>query len=174
MNAGRYVLQRGLTLIELMFAVAVLAILLGIGAPSFVDMVRANRTTTLTNDLVVAMATARSEAMKRGGPVSVCATTNGTACGGSDYGRGTMIFTDETGVAGQLDSTDQLIQVLEGAPADYAAAGSTAFIRFFPNGRTEPAGDKVLDIERTGCSGNKARVLTVTAVGRVTTRVGAC
>ncbi|MFO0449352.1 MAG: prepilin-type N-terminal cleavage/methylation domain-containing protein, partial [Pseudomonadota bacterium] len=28
--------QRGVTLIELMFAIAVLAILLGIGAPSFV------------------------------------------------------------------------------------------------------------------------------------------
>jgi type IV fimbrial biogenesis protein FimT len=174
MHTGMAVRQRGVTLIELMFAIAVLAILLGIGAPSFVDMVRANRTTTLTNELVVAMATARSEAVKRGGPVTVCASTGDGACGGTDYGRGTLIFTDETGVAGQLDGTDQLIQVVDGAPADYVAAGSTAFIRFFPNGRTEPAGDKVLDIERTGCSGDRARVLTVTAVGRVTTGVGAC
>lgn len=61
----------GFTLLELMFALAVLGILLGIGVPSFITLTQNNRVTTQTNDLVTALNLARSEAIRRGEPATV-------------------------------------------------------------------------------------------------------
>ena len=73
--------QRGFTLLELMITVAVLAILLSLGVPSFAETIRNNRVAAQTNELVTALSLARSEASKRGMPVSVCA--GAAACGGA-------------------------------------------------------------------------------------------
>jgi len=172
MNATRPGRQRGLTLIELMFAITVLAILLGIGAPSFVDFVRDNRVTALTNDLVTATALARSEASKRGLPVSVCPSANAVACSGAtDWAVGWIVFTD-TGVAGAVDGTDEILQVADAAPAGYSLTGVTRFFRFAPNGLTEPAlvnapTPNPIDVRKTGCTGQRARQISVFRAGRV-------
>jgi type IV fimbrial biogenesis protein FimT len=65
--------SRGFTLIELMITVAILAILLGVGVPSFVDYIRNSRASTQVNELATALNTARSEAITRGVPVSISA-----------------------------------------------------------------------------------------------------
>ena len=71
--------QQGFNLLELMTAVAVLGILLGLGVPSFTQMIRNNRVVANTNELVVALSAARSEAVKRGLPTSVCARNAATS-----------------------------------------------------------------------------------------------
>ena len=76
-------IQHGFTLIELMVPLAVGAIVLTIGVPSFGDMIRNNRMTTQVNQVVSAMALARSEAVKRGQSVEVT-----TASGDSDWKDG--------------------------------------------------------------------------------------
>lgn len=77
---------RGFTLIELIVTIAILAILLGLAAPSFRDLIENNRTATRTNDLVAALNFARSEAIKRGVDVSLCRT-------GADFANGFSIRT---------------------------------------------------------------------------------
>jgi len=69
-------LQSGLTLIELMVAVAVLAILLSIGIPSFQSLVAQNRATSAANELQSTLQFARSTAIAQARPVTVCAAAN--------------------------------------------------------------------------------------------------
>jgi prepilin-type N-terminal cleavage/methylation domain-containing protein len=67
MRAG----NRGFGVIELMVAVAIVAILAATALPSFREMARRMTVTGTTNDLVGALATARAEAAKRGAWVAV-------------------------------------------------------------------------------------------------------
>ncbi len=192
--------QRGVTLIELMFAITVLAILLGIGAPSFANLIRDNRVTALTNDFVGSVALARSEATKRALPVSLCPTTDGESCEGStDWSTGWLIFTDDVGTQGEVDVPgDEILQVNMNAgggyaPEGYALSGAMEYLTFAPNGLTQadlpaiaggaipaefgggtdPAGWS-LTVEKSDCVGGKARQATVTALGRVSTRRASC
>jgi len=57
--------QRGFTLMELMFTITVLAILLGLAVPSFLDTVRNNRLITQNNEFIGALNLARNEAWKK-------------------------------------------------------------------------------------------------------------
>ena len=64
----------GFTVIELLVALAVAAILLALAAPSFSTMFASYRLTAGTNDLVNAAGLARSEAIKRNRSVTLCRT----------------------------------------------------------------------------------------------------
>ena len=91
----------GFTLLELMTAIAVMAVLLSVGVPSFIQIVRNNRITAQTNEMVAALNIARSESIKRGIPVSVCSSTDGTSCAGSgNLGHGLDRLHGRCGAAG--------------------------------------------------------------------------
>jgi prepilin-type N-terminal cleavage/methylation domain-containing protein len=62
----------GFTLIELLVAMAVLVIIIAIAAPSFQSMMESNRLTAQNNELVSVLNLARSEAIRRRAPMSVC------------------------------------------------------------------------------------------------------
>jgi type IV fimbrial biogenesis protein FimT len=61
----------GFTIIELMVSIAIVAILVGIGVPSFQTAIQNARLSASISDLQAAMLNARSEAMKRNSPVVV-------------------------------------------------------------------------------------------------------
>lgn len=63
--------HKGFTLIELMMTIAIGAIVLTLGIPSFMGTIRSNRITTQANELVTSLNYARSEAIKRGVQVTV-------------------------------------------------------------------------------------------------------
>lgn len=90
--------QLGFNIIELMVAIAVLGILLGLGVPAMQSFIQNNRLTSQINGLSSSLALARSEAVKRNLQVVVCASTSGTACTtGSTWDRGWMAFVDRDG-----------------------------------------------------------------------------
>jgi type IV fimbrial biogenesis protein FimT len=72
--------QTGFTLIELMFTIVVLGVLLGIGIPNFRDFLRSSRISGATNDIVTDLSAARSEAVKRRVPVTLCKSRDGATC----------------------------------------------------------------------------------------------
>lgn len=64
--------SRGFSLIELMVAITILAILLAVAVPSFQDMIQKNRVRTAAADLSDSLNLARSEAIKRGSSTRLC------------------------------------------------------------------------------------------------------
>lgn len=63
--------QSGFSLIELMVTIVVSVILITVGIPSFASFFESTRLTTESNNLIIAMNLARSEAVKRGEAVTV-------------------------------------------------------------------------------------------------------
>lgn len=165
--------QHGFNIIELMIGITVLGILLGIGVPSFTDMIRQNRLVDQTNGMVTALNYARSEALKRGFRVSVCPGT-GTACvGGTDWNAGLLVFTDDTGTTGTLDGSDVPLQSWPASTNGFVAGGgsSPASITFLPNGARAAA---QIDIYKSGCTGQNLRRINVAVTGRIGMTKVAC
>lgn len=100
---------KGFTLIELMITLAVAAILLGLTAPSFNDLIKDSRLTTQINGLSASINLARSESIKRSLTVTICKSDNGTACGGN-WNEGWIVFEDING-DGAVDTGDTIIRV---------------------------------------------------------------
>ena len=101
----------GFTLIELMVTIAVLAILMTIAIPSFQNMVLNNRIVAQANQLITALNYARSEAVKRAAPATVCSTNGGTACAGSmNWSTGWLVFADAN-ENGAVDGGEAVLRV---------------------------------------------------------------
>jgi type IV fimbrial biogenesis protein FimT len=73
----------GVTLIELMIAIIILAILLGIGVPAFRDASLGSKLSASATNLVASVQLARSEAIKRNRTMTLCSSTDGATCAGS-------------------------------------------------------------------------------------------
>jgi prepilin-type N-terminal cleavage/methylation domain-containing protein len=84
---GTHARRRGFGLIELLVAIAIVAILTATALPSFREMGRRMNVTGTNNDLVGALATARAEAAKRGSWVAVIGP-------GSDWSTGWHVEAD--------------------------------------------------------------------------------
>lgn len=74
---------RGFTLVELMVTVAVAAIMLAIAVPSFTYLIQSNILTTASNDLIVNLNYAHSEAGKKGTATYVCTNSDCRVCADS-------------------------------------------------------------------------------------------
>jgi len=104
---------RGFTLIELLVAISIAAIMMTIAIPSFRDFLLNSRMTSQTNDFVLALASARSEAVKRGVRVSVCSrATNATCAVSTTWDNGWLVFVDNDG-GGTVNGADAILQVRE-------------------------------------------------------------
>lgn len=82
----------GFTLWELVWTLAIGAIVLGTGAPALQSFLLDARMTADVNGWVLAVQVARSEAAKRGRPVIVCQTTDTRRCGAGEAAAGWMVY----------------------------------------------------------------------------------
>jgi len=126
---------KGFTMIELMVTVALVAILAGIGIPSFNSFIAQNRVIASINEFHTGLRLARSEAVKRNANVVFCASSNQTTCTGS-WGSGWLVYQDLDG-DNTVDS-NEIIRVGDAVQTGYAltfSSGSSA-ITFLPRGMT--------------------------------------
>ena len=87
--------RRGFTLVELLVVVAIVAIMLSIGAPSYRYITTSYRMSSEVNGLLGDLMFARSEAIKEGQFVTVCVTVNGKTCtGNTSWDRGWLVFSN--------------------------------------------------------------------------------
>jgi len=128
------------TLIELLMTLVVLALLLAIAVPSFRSAIAGNRLTSTTNDLVSALALARSEAVRRGNRITVCKSTNGTDCNtAGGWQQGWIVFTDGTRATADatVDAGETVIARGQAAPSPVVIggnAGAQNFVSFAADG----------------------------------------
>ncbi len=101
--------QEGFTLIELMITLLVASILVGIAVPSFQTFIKRSQADTLQARVASAVATARTEAASRNTFVSMCASDNGTDCGGS-WNNGWLIYENPDNDAA-IDDDEIVIEV---------------------------------------------------------------
>ena len=97
--------NRGFTLIELMVTMAVVAVLLSAGVPTFSALIQNNRLVTENYALRAVLSAARSEAQTQRTTVTVCRSANGLDCSTVDWGAGYIAFIDLDNYQ-QLDEDD--------------------------------------------------------------------
>jgi type IV fimbrial biogenesis protein FimT len=107
--------NRGFTLVEMMVTLAVLGIILGIAAPSMQSFIRNTRLASGSEELLMSLMMAQSEAIKRGSSVTVCNTANPTAdspscSNSSDWRSGWLVFVDVNN-DGVLDTGETVLKV---------------------------------------------------------------
>jgi type IV fimbrial biogenesis protein FimT len=163
----------GFTLIELMITVAIVSILAGIAVPSFREMLRQNRATSLANELATSLNLARSEAIKRGTVVSVCKSGNVTnaspTCSTTaNWQDGWLIFVDK-GTAGTFDAvSDTRLKIGQPSSNSAVITGDTTFadyIAYHPSGMSKGSG--LPNGSFHICADGVKRKLTISATGRI-------
>ena len=163
--------QQGLTLLELIVTLGILTLLIALGLPSFLELIRANRLTSATNTLVAALNLTRSEAVTRGDFATLCASSNGASCSaGGAFDQGWIVFIDPDENA-QVENNNQIVRVYEPLADGITAVGQGTVV----NTITYRA-DGIVNGFRDGaialCQDTQVRCIRIKASGRISLSSG--
>lgn len=166
---------RGVTLIELIVALAVLAILVAIAVPSFREVSLNNRASSINNELLTDLSMARSEAVKLAGRAAAQAS-------GDSWADGWQVFIDSNG-NNVLDEDEEVLKTvvdinegkpeinrftLEGLAGATDGTSSAAVIVFGPMGQLlEPATGARLVLCRPDGNTERSRGIRIDISGRM-------
>ena len=158
----------GFTLVELITALAVLAILVALAVPNFNDATLSARLNGFANSLVASAQVARSEAIKRNSTIRLCASADGATCAASGgWEQGWVVLTDD----------DAVLQVQQPLPSEFKVTqtGGTANLNF--PGTVVGTTTATLTVCRSTPVGNEERVVTISGTGSAyvtITTAGSC
>ena len=147
----------GFTLVEMMITIVVAGVLLAFGIPAFNDAVLGSKVSAVANDLYASIQLARSEAIKRNVPITLCPSTDAAACDDSgDWEVGWIVLNP---------ATSEVLQVQEAAPEHFKVvqSGGTADLSFQPVGLGATAA--VFTVCRASPVGAQERQIDVTGTG---------
>jgi len=175
---------RGFTLLELLVVVAIAAILGGLAAPSLSKMFSSNRVQSEASGFVSDLMYARSEAVKRGSGIIVCASATGNACSNANsWSTGWIVVPD----SGQCNPTPSTSTTFTGASllrVRAAFKGTDTAVAAFPSGATNNcvsfnrdgmatnlgAAKVLFAIRNATASAQTTRCVAVEIAGRITTQ----
>ena len=166
--------QSGVTLIELMITLVVVAIVVMAGVPMLGDFTRDSRVVSRTNDMVAALNFARSEAVKRAEFVSICPSSDQASCTGStDWTVGWIVWLDETGPGnGAVDAGETIMRVGDSIQAMSISSGSDS-ITYEPAGGLSGSGVTIA-LRPDGCEDSEKREIDLNLSGRPRTSQVSC
>jgi len=161
--------QRGFTLIELMVAVALTALLLSMAVPALDHFTTSARQTSAINDFVASMHIARSTAVTTNFRTTVCPSANGVSCEAVTWNQGWIVFADRNSNQA-VDGDEVVVSSSDGYNRlDIETAEFGQFLMYRPNGR-------VMTVSANGNSGQftvcddrgseRAKVVIVDLSGR--------
>ncbi len=156
--------QRGLTLIELMAALAVAILLMSVSVPMYQGIVANNRAVAVSNSFVSALRLARNEAVKRSENISVCAVVDASAvppvCGSAgQWGNGWTVFRDDG------SSADEHLRVWDMVSKAPTVTTAAATVVFESTGEATAAAS--FQLQQAHASSNQQRCVNVSGAGQV-------
>lgn len=164
---------RGFTLVELLIAVAVAAILLSIGVPSFSRVLDTTRLSDATNTLLSSMKRARSEAIKRNGRVTLCKSLDGVSCSATGgWEQGWIMFQDSNhdGDRSRDEPVIERVQAMNTGVRVTGNANVARYVSFLANGLSRLVSGGFQAGTVTLCNhsaaAGEARQIVLNAVGR--------
>lgn len=162
--------QSGFTMVEVMIAVAVLAILLGLALPSFQGSMRSNRVATSSNEMLASLSLARTEAIRGLGPAGVCASADGATCSATtNWANGWIVWRDDRAAGGVVvRTTVRYIQPKQ----RMAITGPNAGVRFTTQGRSQTGAEQIGVAASDAASVARCVLLNASGQSRITQ--GAC
>ncbi len=123
--------QLGMTLIELMTAVSILAILMTLAVPNFNSLIASVRLSSATSELTASLTRARNESIRSGNRVTVCrsnaANTQCSNTAGGGWETGWLIVQDlqRPTVNASVDTGDTISYVGQSLPAGIRVLGNS-------------------------------------------------
>jgi type IV fimbrial biogenesis protein FimT len=165
--------QNGFTLIEIMVAIAIAAVLAGIAVPSLTGFTRNSKLNSINSSLVASLQQARSEAIKLNQGVLVCPSdpsTPNTCKATTNWGaNGWLVCYDGNADSACDASTSSLpnpIKIENKVDATFATVvGPSPPIRFGPNGNLTSSA-ATLSVTGTW-NGASAHAVSVAATGLI-------
>lgn len=156
----------GLTLLELLITLALAAMLLALGMPTFRNLIERIRVSTIVHLVSVDLAMARNSAIMRNTQVVVCPRSEDYRCRDDrDWSAGWMVFTDNDGNR-QPDERSHILRVTDPrVHRSIAVASSRRFLRYQRDGRSAHSNQTV----RVCSRGTLRGAVVISNGGRVRT-----
>jgi len=154
--------NKGYTLLEIMIAIAIAGILMAVAIPSLTSFIKNNRILAETNGLMIAIKTARTEAMTRRTNITVCRSSDNVNCDGT--GDNFIAFSDAN-VANIVDGADDIVYstTIDANNLTLSYSGG-ASIRFDSRGRAIGSSGTITVCDDRG--DNYKRGITIEPIGR--------
>ncbi|MEQ8857697.1 MAG: GspH/FimT family protein [Pseudomonadales bacterium] len=160
--------KRGYTLVELLAALTVAAVVLALALPAFHGLATSWRGTAALNQLLGAIASARSLAISSGRVVTLCPGLSSGCLGRNQWHRGFVLFIDED-ADGRLDPADRVVTALpELAPGEriyWRSFRNRSYLQFHPRGFTRWQNGSFLYCP-PGSEASAARMAVINVQGR--------
>lgn len=161
----------GFTLLELVVTLVVGAVLMAVAFPSFSGMLRVNRVTSTSNNLLTGINLARLEAIKSNRGGGVCASVNGSSCStnANDWVSGWIVWADlNNNAALDLTPVDERIRI-EGPQRQITMSGGAAAIAFSARGR--PTAAVNFGVRPSYCAAGKPEVRNISLLASGMVRI---
>lgn len=163
----------GFTLIEMLVTLLMMAILLGIGMPSFVNLIRNNGMTDQANSVLGGIIYARQEATNLGIGVSICGSSDQKSCDGQ-WGEGWIVFKDPNGTVTGTVAATSVLRLEKGSSSIDASSG--AAVRFDQEGirRALTQSADTVTLKRSDCGNEGSRIISILAGGQASVGDASC
>ncbi|MCA0392918.1 MAG: GspH/FimT family pseudopilin [Proteobacteria bacterium] len=163
--------ETGYSLVELAVTVAVVAIVAAVAFPNFQNVIRSNRVSTASNELVASLSLARVEALRSPGGAGLCASADGTTCG-TNWNAGWMVWINADNNDTPAGTPEErVLKFVQGRGLlTVTADGGVGTLMFDRRGRIRAGTDVLITISPSDAcpAGSQlVRDLTMTAAGQV-------
>lgn len=129
--------QQGMTLLEMLIALAIAAIMLTVVAPNVQTIMAKNKTTAEINELSAALQYARYTAVDQSATTIVCPSSDFSNCS-DNWNKAKIVFIDNNG-NGDRDNSEPLLLATQSVSGSHNMTGPSDPVEFSETGGTNAA-----------------------------------